>query len=131
MLPPLQILLVEDNPINQKVAIRLLEAAGHAVTLACNGREAVSSASAREFDLVLMDVQMPEMDGLEATAAIRRREHGGERRLPIVALTSNALAGDREKCLSAGMDAYVTKPVQPPVLFQAIAEVLGLAGQRA
>jgi two-component system, sensor histidine kinase and response regulator len=131
MLPPLQILLVEDNPINQKVALRLLEKAGHSVTVAWNGREAVTTATEREFDLVLMDVQMPEMDGLEATATIRQQEHGTERHLPIVALTAHALVGDREKCLQAGMDGYVTKPVQAPVLFQAMADALGLARHQA
>lgn len=124
MLPPLQILLVEDNPINQRVAARLLEKAGHRVTIAGNGREALSYVDTRAFDLVLMDVSMPEMDGLEATHAIRELERGTEKHLPIVALTAHALNGDRERCLEAGMDGYVTKPVQPPVLFQAMAEVL-------
>jgi|SRR4051794_17691352 len=124
MLPTLQILLVEDNLINQKLAARLLEKAGHVVTIAANGKEAVDQVAARPFDLVLMDVQMPEMDGFEATQAIRQKE-AGERRLPIVALTAHAMVGDREKCLQAGMDGYVTKPVQPPVLFAAMAEALG------
>jgi len=128
MLPPLQILLVEDNPINQKVATRLLEKAGHSVTLAVNGREALSCVGVRPFDLVLMDVQMPEMDGLEATVAIRMQERGTDRHIPIVALTAHALIGDREKCIQAGMDGYVTKPVQPPLLFQTMAEVLGFPG---
>jgi osomolarity two-component system sensor histidine kinase NIK1 len=125
MIPPLQILLVEDNLVNQKLAARLLEKAGHAVTIAANGKEAIEQIACRQFDLVLMDVQMPEMDGLEATQTIRRQETGG-RRLPIVALTAHAMVGDREKCLEAGMDAYVTKPVQTQVLFAAMAEVLGL-----
>jgi two-component system, sensor histidine kinase and response regulator len=126
MLPPLQILLVEDNPINQKVAARLLEKAGHAVTVAENGRVALDIVGARAFDLVLMDVSMPEMDGLEATAAIRQREReaGADRRLPIVALTAHAMVGDRERCLGAGMDGYVTKPVIQAALFQAIADAL-------
>jgi two-component system, sensor histidine kinase and response regulator len=131
MLPPLQILLVEDNAVNQMLALRLLEKAGHRVTVAWNGREAVTTAASGEFDLVLMDVQMPEMDGLEATAAIRQNEQGKERRLPIVALTANALVGDREMCLRAGMDGYVTKPVRAPALFRAMADALGLAGQNA
>jgi CheY-like chemotaxis protein len=121
---PLHILLVEDNPVNQKVAQRLLEKAGHAVTLAANGREALACVLSRPFDLVLMDVQMPEMDGLEATAAIRQseRETGGH--LPIVGVTAHTMKGDRERCLDAGMDGYVTKPVQAQVLFQAMAAVL-------
>jgi len=125
MLPTLHILLVEDNLINQKLAARLLEKAGHVVTIAANGKEAVDQVAARPFDLVLMDVQMPEMDGYEATQAIRLREQGDRRHLPIVALTAHAMVGDREKCLQAGMDGYVTKPVQPPVLFAAMAEALG------
>lgn len=125
MIPPLKILLVEDNPINQKVASRLLEKAGHSVTIAANGKEAVERIEGHEFDLVLMDVQMPEMDGLEATQVIRRNENGN-RHMPIVALTAHAMVGDRERCLEAGMDGYVTKPVQTQVLFQAMAEALGL-----
>jgi CheY-like chemotaxis protein len=125
MLPPLQILLVEDNPINQKVAARLLEKAGHAVTVAENGRVALDIVIARQFDLVLMDISMPEMDGLEATAAIRQREAGTDRHLPIVALTAHAMVGDRERCLGAGMDGYVTKPVIQALLFQAMADALG------
>ena len=128
MIPPLQILLVEDNPINQKVAARLLEKAGHNVTIAGNGKEALDRVLGASFDLVLMDLQMPEMDGLEATMAIRRQEAGSPRRLPIVALTAHAMMGDRERCLEAGMDGYVTKPVQTQTLFQTMAEVLGLPG---
>jgi protein-histidine pros-kinase len=127
MIPPLHILLVEDNPINQLVATRLLEKAGHSVTVAGNGREAVDRVFRAVFDLVLMDVQMPEMDGIEATTLIRRQEAGSPRRLPIVALTAHATVDDRDRCLEAGMDAYVTKPVQSQLLFQAMAEVLGLA----
>src|SRR5947208_14700212 len=94
MIPPLQILLVEDNPINQKVAARLLEKAGHTVTVAVHGRHALQLLLEQAFDLVLMDVQMPEMDGIEATQEIRRQEAGTQRRLPIVALTAHALVGD-------------------------------------
>jgi CheY-like chemotaxis protein len=124
-LRPLQILLVEDNVINQKVASRMLEKNGHTVVVASNGKEALRAVEAGRFDAVLMDVQMPEMDGLEATAAIRAAEQGTDRRLPIVALTADAMTGDRERCLEAGMDGYVTKPVQSPQLLQALAEVLG------
>ena len=125
-LPPMNILLVEDNPINQKVAARLLEKQGHTVAIATNGKEALAALVSGTFDLVLMDVQMPEMDGLEATVAIRQQEAGTERHVPIVALTAHAMVGDRERCLAAGMDGYVTKPVQPQVLFQAMAEAVGL-----
>jgi CheY-like chemotaxis protein len=126
-LPPLAsltILLVEDNPINQKVASRVLEKAGHTVTLAENGLVALDRVSGRDFDLVLMDVMMPEMDGLSATVAIREREQGTDRHLPIVALTANAMEGDREKCLEAGMDGYVSKPIQMTSLFEEIRRAL-------
>jgi CheY-like chemotaxis protein len=131
MIPAMHILLVEDNPINQKVAQRLLEKAGHTVVVAGNGREALDRVFCDPFDIVLMDVQMPEMDGLEATVAIRQseRETGGH--VPIVAVTAHAMKGDRERCLEAGMDAYVTKPVVPHVLFQAIADVLVTARHSA
>ena len=122
--PPLNILLVEDNPINQKVASRVLEKAGHVVTIAGNGVEALTQVSDSKFDLVLMDIMMPEMDGISATVAIRVSEEGTDRHLPIVALTANAMHGDREKCLQAGMDGYVSKPIQLPVLFQEIAQTL-------
>jgi CheY-like chemotaxis protein len=131
MIPPLLILLVEDNPINQKVGQRLLEKAGHTVVLAANGREALDRVFAHAFDLVLMDVQMPEMDGLEATLAIRHSERDSGRRLPIVAVTAHAMKGDRERCLEAGMDGYVTKPVVPHVLFQAMADALVLVRDSA
>ena len=121
---PLKILLVEDNPINQKVASRVLEKAGHSVTIAGNGAEAITHVSDTEFDIVLMDVMMPEMDGISATVAIRESELGTDRHLPIVALTANAMDGDREKCLEAGMDGYVSKPIQPPILFQEIAQTM-------
>jgi CheY-like chemotaxis protein/anti-sigma regulatory factor (Ser/Thr protein kinase) len=107
----LRILLAEDHPVNQKVATRMLERDGHAVTVVGDGPAAVAAAAADEFDVVLMDVQMPEMDGLEATRAIRRHEAGGRLRVPIVAMTAHAMDGDRERCLAAGMDAYVSKPI--------------------
>jgi CheY-like chemotaxis protein len=125
----MQVLLVEDNPINQKVAQRLLEKAGHTVVIAGNGKEAIDVLEARPFDLVLMDISMPEMDGLEATARIRQREAGGTNRLPIVAFTAHAMVGDRERCIAAGMDAYVTKPVAPTLLFQAMADALAVTRQ--
>ena len=126
-LPPLRILLVEDNLINQKVASRMLEKNGHAVVTVNNGKEALRALEGQEFDAILMDVQMPEMDGLEATAAIRAAEQDTGRRLPIVALTAHALTGDRERCLAAGMDGYLAKPIQTAQLLNALAEVLACA----
>jgi CheY-like chemotaxis protein len=123
----LRVLLVEDNLVNQKVASRLLEKQGHSVQVAENGREALEAIDEGEFDLVLMDVQMPEMDGFATTAAIRQREASSGRRLPIVALTANAMQGDRERCLGAGMDGYVAKPVEIEVLLREMAEVLAVA----
>jgi len=107
----LRILLVEDNVVNQRLACALLARGGHAVTVAWNGREALDRLDEAAFDLVLMDVQMPEMDGLQATAAIRERERGTDRRVPIVALTASAVIGERERCQAAGMDDLLTKPV--------------------
>ena len=107
----LRILLAEDNLVNQKLACRILEKQSHAVTVAANGREALLAYEQQTFDLILMDIQMPEMDGFEATAEIRNREPDGQR-LPIIALTAHAMSGDRERCLSAGMDGYLTKPIR-------------------
>ncbi len=126
LLPPLRILLVEDNIINQKVASRMLEKNGHTVVTVNNGREALETLAGQDFDAVLMDIQMPEMDGLEATAAIRAGEQEAGRRLPILALTAHALNGDRERCLAAGMDGYLAKPIQTAQLLHALAEVVGL-----
>ncbi len=117
---PLCLLLVEDNPVNQKLAVRLLEKQGHTLIVAGNGREALDAIERQAFDLVLMDVQMPEMDGLEATALLRQRERGTGRHLPILAMTAYAMQGDRERCLEAGMDGYVSKPIQPSELWEAI-----------
>jgi len=112
--PPvvLRILLAEDNTVNQRLAMRLLEKRGHQVTLASNGREAIAETEKRSFDLVLMDLQMPEMDGFEATAVLREREKETGTRLPVIALTAHALQGDRERCLDAGIDGYLTKPIR-------------------
>jgi signal transduction histidine kinase/CheY-like chemotaxis protein len=108
----LEVLLAEDNVVNQRLAATLLQRRGHKVTIAANGREAVDAAAHRRFDVVLMDVQMPEMGGFEATAAIRRHEQAdGGARTPIVAMTAHAMTGDRDRCLAAGMDDYVTKPL--------------------
>jgi CheY-like chemotaxis protein len=118
--PSLRILLAEDNNVNQLLARKLLEGRGDTVTGAGNGREAVSLAGRQTFDLALMDVQMPEMDGCEATAAIRAGEQGTGRRLPIIALTAHAMKRDEDRRLQAGMDAYVSKPVKAAALFAAI-----------
>jgi CheY-like chemotaxis protein len=107
---PLDILLVEDNVVNQKLALRLLARMGYRADLAANGREAVQAVERRRYDLVLMDVQMPEMDGFEATRAIGERLPPPERPR-IVAMTANAMDGDRERCLEAGMDGYIAKPI--------------------
>ncbi|MFQ3592904.1 MAG: PAS domain-containing protein, partial [Gemmataceae bacterium] len=125
-LPPLNILLAEDSVINQRLAVRLLEKAGHRVRIAGNGQMAVDCWQDESFDLILMDVQMPEMGGFEATALIRERERQQhpERHTPIIALTAHAMKGDRERCLQAGMDAYVSKPIREPDLFQAMRQVI-------
>src|SRR5262252_1924109 len=117
---PLRVLLAEDNPVNQTLAIRILEKIGHKVQVVNNGKEAIGRAQGEEFDLILMDVQMPEMDGLEATTAIRAAEAGTGKHVPIVAMTAHAMKGDREKCLSAGMDGYLSKPIRIDELKQAV-----------
>ena len=122
---PLRILLAEDNPVNQALAMRLLEKDGHSVALACNGKECLAALERAPFDLVLMDVQMPEMDGIEATIAIRAKEKTSGTRLPIVAMTAHAMKGDRERCLEIGMDDYVSKPIRPDDLFKAIGQLTG------
>jgi PAS domain S-box-containing protein len=119
----LRVLLAEDNPVNQTLAMRILERLGHRVQVVSNGREALGRSQAEEFDLILMDVQMPEMDGLEATTAIRAAESGTGKHVPIVAMTAHAMKGDREKCLSTGMDGYLSKPIRIDELNQAISEV--------
>jgi CheY-like chemotaxis protein len=116
----LSILVAEDNPVNQRLAVRLLERQGHTVVVAGNGEEALAALEQRPFDLVLMDVQMPGMDGLQATASIRRREAVEGGHVPIVAMTAHAMAGDRDRCLAAGMDAYVAKPVRADDLYTVI-----------
>ena len=112
----LQILLAEDNLVNQKLAIRLLEKRGHQVTVVSNGKEAVFAMEKRTYDLVLMDVQMPEMDGLDATRLLREREQSTAGHQPVVAMTALVMKGDREKCMAAGMDGYLTKPIRPQEL---------------
>jgi two-component system, sensor histidine kinase and response regulator len=135
----LHVLLAEDNAVNQRLAVRLLEKRGHRVTVAGNGREALDALQKESFDLVFMDVQMPEMDGLEATGAIREKEKRTGSHQPVIALTAHAMKGDREKCLAAGMDGYLTKPIRPQELDEiledyvarrAAAHPIEMAGQR-
>jgi CheY-like chemotaxis protein len=120
----LNVLVAEDNLVNQMVMRRLLQKRQHRITIAASGRAALEAFEAQRFDLILMDVQMPELDGLAATQKIRERETGGAR-TPIVALTAHALSGDRERCLAAGMDGYMTKPVDPAELDEVLARYVG------
>jgi signal transduction histidine kinase/DNA-binding response OmpR family regulator len=126
--PKLKILLAEDNAVNQRVAQRILEKAGHSVVVVDNGRKAVEEFFSQHFDLVLMDVQMPEMDGLEATAAIREREEWSANRTPIIALTAHAMSGDRERCLEGGMDAYIQKPIDASEMLSTIERIFYPSG---
>ncbi len=126
---PLSVLLVEDNAVNRRLAEIVLTRRGHTVVTVDNGPDAVRAAAERYFDLVLMDLQLPGMDGIAATRAIRAGEQGGGRRVPVLALTAHALPGVREHCLAAGMDGYLAKPLQPPELLAAV-ERLGLPASR-
>ena len=116
----LRILLTEDNLVNQKLAVRLLEKRGHSITVANNGREAIEAIERDQFDVILMDVQMPEIDGFEATKLIRANELKTGGHLPIVAMTAHAMKGDRERCLDVGMDGYIAKPLHPTELFEVV-----------
>jgi PAS domain S-box-containing protein len=120
----LQVLVAEDNQVNQLVATRILEKLGHRVTVVSNGREALAAAQAGKFDLIAMDVQMPELDGLDATGAIRAWEKSAGTHIPIIAMTAHAMKGDRERCLAAGMDGYTSKPIRIKELEQAIAQLV-------
>ena len=118
--PRLHILLAEDNAVNQKLAVRLLEKRGYTLVVASTGKEALAAWKRERFDLILMDVQMPEMDGLEVTAAIRQAERLTGAHTPIVAMTAHAMSGDRQRCLEAGMDGYISKPIQAQTVFEVI-----------
>jgi CheY-like chemotaxis protein/HPt (histidine-containing phosphotransfer) domain-containing protein len=133
----LHVLLAEDNAVNQKLAMRLLEKRGHTVVVVGDGKQALAALERETFDCVLMDVQMPHLNGYEATEAIRANEASGGgyapgvKRIPIIAMTAHAMKGDREKCLNAGMDGYVTKPVQAADLFEALAAAVPAAREPA
>ncbi|MAI32586.1 MAG: hypothetical protein CBE00_06080 [Planctomycetaceae bacterium TMED240] len=127
----LRILLAEDNVINQRLAVGVLEKHGHHVTTVKDGREAVEVSMRQKFDVLLMDIQMPIMDGIEATKAIRNREAVSGLYLPIIAMTAHAMKGDREKCLSVGMDEYVAKPIRVGIVLEKLSAVLGLAAEKA
>jgi CheY-like chemotaxis protein len=123
----LDILVAEDNPINQKIATAMLGKMGHRITLAANGVDTISQWTKAQFDLILMDVQMPEMDGLEATRRIRKIETTTGKHIPIIAVTANAMQGDREICLAAGMDDYIPKPIRPQLLVDTIQRLVAAA----
>jgi len=127
--PMLRVLVAEDNPVNQRLAVRMLEKLGHVVMVAGDGREAVDAFEKGSFDLILMDIQMPKMDGFAATAAIRALERQKHTHVPIIALTAHALKGYEEKCLAAGMDGYCAKPIKMEELVNVMAQVLETGGQ--
>jgi len=129
----LSVLVAEDNEVNQRLATRLIEKRGHRVVLAINGREALAALAKDRFDIVLMDVQMPEMDGLQATAALRETEskRGDGFHQPVIALTAHAMKGDRERCLAAGMDGYLTKPIGEVKLDEVLEKYIALRRESA
>jgi CheY-like chemotaxis protein len=116
----MRVLLVEDNAVNSRLASLFLEKRGHLVSLAANGREALDALRERRFEVIVTDISMPEMDGLEMAAAIRFQEKATGTHIPIVAMTAHAMQGDRERCFAAGMDGYISKPIQAKELFEAI-----------
>ena len=124
-------LLVEDNPVNQKVCSQLLLKQGYQVVVAGDGEQALDLLRQRAFDLILMDVHMPRLDGLETTMRVREREQQSDRHIPIIALTASAMAEDREQCLAAGMDAYLAKPIQRRLLLDTIDAVRPAAAEGA
>jgi two-component system sensor histidine kinase/response regulator len=119
-----KVLLAEDNAVNQKLAVRLLEKQGHSVTVANNGEEVMQSLTSNSYHIILMDVQMPILDGLETTRRIREQEQTSGEHIPIIAMTAHAMKGDRERCLDAGMDSYISKPIQVDILFETMHEVI-------
>jgi len=127
----LRVLVAEDNAVNRKLAEHLLQRRGHTALIVTNGREATDALLEDDVDLVLMDLQMPEMDGFEATAVIRQRERACGGRTPIIALTAHAMAGDRQRCLDADMDGYISKPVKAVELFEVIDRVMAAAQKPA
>jgi CheY-like chemotaxis protein len=127
----LHILLAEDNAVNERVACAVLRKWGHTVEVARNGQQAVLMHAAGVFDAILMDVQMPGMDGFEATAGIREAEKRTGAHIHVIAMTAHAMAGYQERCLQAGMDGYVTKPIRPELLLQALAKCAGEPAQEA
>jgi CheY-like chemotaxis protein len=125
----LRVLLAEDSLVNQKLAVGLLEKQGYMVKVANDGKEAIAALESQEFDVVLMDVEMPMMDGFEATAVIRVKEKQTGRHIPIIAMTAHALKGDRERCLDSGMDDYVAKPIRSQELYEKLAAILDTSGE--
>ncbi len=128
-LTPMRILVAEDSLVNQKLAAAFLEKLGHTVVLARNGKEAIGAWVSQEFDLVLMDVEMPEMDGFEATAVIRTQERQKGTHIPIIAMTAHAMKGDRERCVDAGMDDYIAKPIRLQQLAEKLRPVCAALGR--
>ena len=128
MIPQLKILVAEDTPFNQKYIMRMLERWGHNALLVENGRQVLEALPYHNFDVILMDVRMPEMDGYEATKAIRRAERGKDRHIPIVAMTAHAIKGDRERCLDAGMDEYLSKPISSSKLLDILEDIVRARG---
>jgi CheY-like chemotaxis protein len=120
----LRVLVAEDNQVNQRLVARLLQKRGHDIVVVGDGRAALDALAGSRFDLVLMDVQMPVLDGFAATRELRAQEHGSGAHVPVIAMTAHAMTGDRERCLAAGMDAYVAKPVDPVRLYATIDDVL-------
>jgi CheY-like chemotaxis protein len=117
---PRHVLLAEDNPVNQELAVELLQMRGHSVRIAGNGIEVLTALERESFDVILMDVQMPDMDGFQATEAIRTRERQSGAHVPIIAITGYAMKGDRQRCLDAGMDGYICKPIRSRELFEVV-----------